>query len=425
MADRSGMAGLSEPDEARARRPLLAVAALVGLVLLGLVAWLAVSGPPTPKGVTVAVAPAPEPPKPALPVPVEPAAPQPVASQPAAPQPVAPQPAAASATAQTGAQPSTGALPGFNEGRALLPAPDRDLIEKGKDGFLPIIGRDGRQSWQVYARPFDLADKRPRVALVISELGPSPTAIDTAINHLPAGVSLAFVPYRRGLGEWINLAREAGHEVLLDLPMEPTTYPNDDPGPEALLTALDPPANLERLNWVMSQATGYVGFVGLMGSRFSTSHDDMLPVLTTLQKRGLLYVDNRSSPQTVVPDIAGEIGLAAGSANRQLDSPADLSRPAIDKKLSELEDIAKRNGSALGITHPYPIVMERIGVWAQSVEDRGVVLAPVTAIIDRSKMPPPSPPKGMEVAPAKPTPPAPAGTAPATPPPAAPPKPTL
>ena len=409
MADRSGMTALPEPDEARARRPLLAGAALVGLVLLGLVAWLALSGPPTPTGVTVAVAPAPEPPKPAAPVRV---------------QPAAPQPAAPSTTAETGAQPSTGTLPGFNEGRALLPAPDRDLIEKGKDGFLPIIGRDGRQSWQVYARPFDLADKRPRVALVVSELGPSPTSIDTAINHLPAAVSLAFVPYRRGLGNWIEQARNAGHEVLLDLPMEPTTYPNDDPGPEALLTALDPPANLERLNWVMSQATGYVGFVALMGSRFSTSHDDMLPILTSLQKRGLLYVDNRSSPQTVVPDIATEIGLAASSANRQLDSPADLSRPVIDKKLSELEDIAKHNGSALGITHPYPIVMERIGVWAQSVEDRGVVLAPVSAIIDRSKMQPAAP-KPAEAPPAKPTTPAPAGTAPAAPPPAAPPKPTL
>jgi polysaccharide deacetylase 2 family uncharacterized protein YibQ len=403
------MTALPEPDEARARRPLLAGAALVGLVLLGLVAWLALSGPPTPTGVTVAVAPAPEPPKPAAPVRV---------------QPAAPQPAAPSATAETGAQPSTGTLPGFNEGRALLPAPDRDLIEKGKDGFLPIIGRDGRQSWQVYARPFDLADKRPRVALVVSELGPSPTSIDTAINHLPAAVSLAFVPYRRGLGNWIEQARNAGHEVLLDLPMEPTTYPNDDPGPEALLTALDPPANLERLNWVMSQATGYVGFVALMGSRFSTSHDDMLPILTSLQKRGLLYVDNRSSPQTVVPDIATEIGLAASSANRQLDSPADLSRPVIDKKLSELEDIAKHNGSALGITHPYPIVMERIGVWAQSMEDRGVVLAPVSAIIDRSKMQPAAP-KPAEAPPAKPTTPAPAGTAPAAPPPAAPPKPTL
>jgi hypothetical protein len=361
----------------RANRPLLIAAAAVALFLLGLLAWLTLSGPPArDAGVTVPLG----------------------ISTPSTDAPQAPAAAADNGSMQqAGAQPLR-PLPDFN-GRALLPAPDGDLIEKAANGFLPIIGRDGRQPWQVYARPFDLGDKRPRIALVINTLGPSPTAIDTAINHLPAGVTLGFVPYRRGLGEWINLARASGHEVLLNLPMEPANYPADDPGPEALLTALDPPTNLERLNWVMSQATGYVGLVGLMGSRFSTSHDDMLPILKSLRQRGLLYVDNRSSPQSVVPDIAGEIGLAATFANRQIDT--ELERTAIDKKLAELEDIAKRNGSALGIAHPYPIVMERVAVWAQTVEDRGTVLAPVSAVIDRSKAPPASPPPA-DAAPAKP-----------------------
>src|SRR5580658_5171119 len=375
MARRRGMTALPEPTPLRAYLPLLVAASLVGSAVAGLLLWLWLSGPPARPGVSVAIAPPPKPaPAPAPPeasVPVPP--PAPVTAQPTAP------------------------LPGFNEGRALLPAPDPDLIEKGPNGFLPIIGRDGRQPWQAYARPFDLADKRPRMAVVISELGPSPTAIDTAINHLPAGVSLAFVPYRPRLGEWINLARAAGHEVLLDLPMEPADYPSNDPGPEALLTALDPPANLDRLNWVLSQATGYVGLIGLMGSRFSTSHDDMLPILGALQRRGLLYVDNRAAQQTVVPDIAGEIGLTTASANEQLD--LEPVRVAIDKRLSDLEDLARRNGTALGVAHPYPVVMERVAVWAQTLEDRGVVLAPVSAIVERGKK---APAKPAEVVPAKP-----------------------
>ncbi|MEI9986725.1 MAG: divergent polysaccharide deacetylase family protein [Aliidongia sp.] len=268
------------------------------------------SGPPRQNGVTVAVA-----------LPPTAASPAPAETQP----PVAPAGASPDAMVQETAPQPTGKLPDFNGG-ALLPAPDGDLIEKGPNGYLPVIGRDGRQPWQVYARPFDLADKRPRVAIVIYDLGPSATMIDTAINHLPGGVSLGFVPYRARLGEWINLARSAGHEVLLNLPMEPANYPTDDPGPEALLTALDPPANLERLNWVMSQATGYVGVIALMGSRFSTSHDDMLPILTALQHRGLLYVDNRASPQSVVPDIAGDIGLAVTFSNRQLDTEQTVPR---------------------------------------------------------------------------------------------------
>jgi uncharacterized protein len=314
------------------------------------------------------------------------------------PLPTAPAPSEATIRGTPGeqriaAQPA-GAPPGFNEGRALLPAPDQNLIEKGQNGFLPVIGHDGRQAWQAYARPFDLTDKRPRIAIAISELGPSPTAIDTAINHLPAEVSLAFVPYRPHLGEWISLARAAGHEVLLNLPMEPADYPTNDPGPEALLTALDPPANLERLNWVMSQATGYVGLVGLMGSRFATSHEDMVPILTALQHRGLLYVDNRATPQSVVGDIAHDIGLAVTTANQQLDT--DPVRTSIDKKLSDLEDTARSGGAALGITHPYPVVMERIAVWAQSLGDRGIALAPVSAVIDRSQAAA-KPPSGTDV----------------------------
>jgi polysaccharide deacetylase 2 family uncharacterized protein YibQ len=359
MAERQGMRAAAQPSGERARRQLqIAVAAVASILVMGIL-LLAIIGPPALNGVRVAVT--------AL--------------------PASPAPAEATIRAEPGeqriaAQPST-ALPGFNEGRALLPAPDQDLIEKGPNGYLPVIGRDGRQAWQAYARPFDLTDKRPRIAIAISELGPSPTAIDTAINHLPAEVSLAFVPYRPHLGEWISLARAAGHEVLLNLPMEPADYPTNDPGPEALLTALDPPANLERMNWVMSQAAGYVGLVGLMGSRFATSHEDMLPILTALQRRGLLYVDNRATPQSVVADIAHDIGLAVTTANQQLDT--DPVRTAIDKKLSDLEDTARSSGVALGITHPYPVVMERIAVWAQSLSDRGIALAPVSAVIDRSQ----------------------------------------
>src|SRR6185312_4528635 len=121
---------------------------------------------------------------------------------------------------------------GFKQGGgALPPAPDSGLIEKGGAGFLPIIGRDGRQPWQVYARPFDLADKRPRIAIVISNLAGSATETDAAIHSLPPAVTLSFMPYRKRLGEWISLARAAGHEVLLDLPMEPPDALNHDPGP--------------------------------------------------------------------------------------------------------------------------------------------------------------------------------------------------
>jgi polysaccharide deacetylase 2 family uncharacterized protein YibQ len=151
---------------------------------------------------------------------------------------------------------------------------------------------------------------------------------------------------------------------------------------------------------MMAQATGYVGFIGLMGSQYSTFREDMQPILTEIGKRGLFYVDNRSSPQTSVPAIALDIKLPIASMNRLID--ADPSRPSIDHKLSDLEDIARRNGVALGVGRPDPVTLERVSVWAETLAQRGVALAPVSAIVGPPKTeiepipvslaPPPPPP---------------------------------
>jgi polysaccharide deacetylase 2 family uncharacterized protein YibQ len=196
-------------------------------------------------------------------------------------------------------------------------------------------------------------------------------------------VTLAFHPYARKLGEWINLSRAAGHEVMLTLPMEPTDYPRNDAGPNGLLTALEPAKNMERLNWVLSQGTGYVGLVGYEGSRFTAAHDDMMPILDALKRRGLLYVDNRETAQTAIPALAADMKLPFASSNRGIDR--DATRAGVDKRLADLEDIARRNGAAIGIGSPFPVTFERVALWAQGLEDRGLVLAPVSAVIGRTK----------------------------------------
>lgn len=411
MAQRPMLSDESEDDAPRRMMPLAVAAGGVVLVLAGGALWLQLKGPLPDRGVAVVLPQAPgvvaEAPPPAPP-PDQPAeAPAPPAKEVAeaakptttpppaakgAPAPAAPPEAAPAVTAQSLLPPPTAQAaaappPGYTKGQALAAAPDNDLIERSPTGFLPVVGRDGRQPWQVYARPFDLNDKRPRVAVVISNLGISATQTDAAINHLPAGVTLAYQPYSRRLGEWINLSRAAGHEVMLTLPMEPVDYPRNDPGPNALLTALEPAKNMERFNWVLSQGTGYVGLVGYEGSRFTTAREDMQPVLDALKRRGLLYVDNRETAQTVVPALAADMKLPFASANRAIDR--DATRAGVDKRLAELEDIARRNGSAVGIASPFPVTFERVALWAQGLEDRGLVLAPVSAVMGRTKEQPP------------------------------------
>ncbi|HEV2548074.1 MAG TPA: divergent polysaccharide deacetylase family protein [Stellaceae bacterium] len=262
--------------------------------------------------------------------------------------------------------------------QALLPAPDPALLETTPKGPLPIISGDGRQSWRVYARPFDRADQRPRVALLITGLGPSGAATETSINDLPGAVTLSFDPYTRRLGEWIELARAAGHEVVLSLPMEPAEYPRFDPGPHTLLTSLSAKENLDRLDWVLSRVTGYVGITNMMGSRFTASEANLLPVFDELKKRGLMFIDGRPSEQSVAGSLAQSMGLPRVVSDQNLDDEA--TREVIDRHLAALEAQAKRNGSALGVGFAYPVTLERIALWTKTLEQKGLVLAPASAL---------------------------------------------
>ncbi len=326
------------------------------------------------------------PPPPEVPPPPEPpaSAPTPAPKPQAALTPAPPSAPAKRESGQGAAlpppPPASYRPPPLNTTGGLVPAPDPALVQSTPDGPLPMIAPDGRRAWQVYARPFDPQDKRPRIAILVSGLGRSSAATEAAIQGLPGGVSLAFSPYADDLDHWMRLARAAGHEVLLNLPMEPENYPDIDPGPKTLLTSLPAQQNLARLDWALSRVTGYVGVADYLGARFTASRRDVTPVLEAIQRRGLIFVDSRMTAHSLAPEIAQAIGLPWTAGTRFLDEP-QVSRDAIDAKLRELESAARIQHVALGIGSPYPVTLERIAAWAESLEDKGFTLAPVTAIV--------------------------------------------
>jgi uncharacterized protein len=233
--------------------------------------------------------------------------------------------------------------------------------------------------WRRNAQPFDAPAKLPRIAVVLTGLGMSSAATEAAIKQLPSAISLSFTPYSRRLNEWIALARVNGHEVLLDLPMEPTSYPDDDPGPQALLTALSERQNLARLDWALRRATGFVGVTAVMGSRFLASEEHLTPILKELKNRGMMFLDNRASEASLAGPLAQKLGLASAVNDRFLDR-AQASRVAIDDRLVQLERIARTEGFAVAIGQTYPVTIERLRAWAAEVETRGFVLAPLSSI---------------------------------------------
>jgi polysaccharide deacetylase 2 family uncharacterized protein YibQ len=233
--------------------------------------------------------------------------------------------------------------------------------------------------WERYRQPFNMDDKRPRIAVVLTGLGLSDSATKAAIEQLPAAVTLSFSPYARGLEQWIALARSRGHEVMLDLPMEPATFPNEDPGPQALLTSLAPQQNLDRLDWVLGRGSAYVGVAGSMGSRFTASRETVEPILREVKERGLLFLDRRTTEESLVPAIAEEIGLPHAVNDRAVDE-RQASRVAIDARLAQIERIALADGEAVAMAQPYPVSIERIAEWAGELTARGFAMAPISAV---------------------------------------------
>ncbi|MES2034526.1 MAG: divergent polysaccharide deacetylase family protein [Pseudomonadota bacterium] len=263
-----------------------------------------------------------------------------------------------------------GARAAGGAGDPLPVAPFAALTEPGPGGApLPVIGADGRTPAEAYARPF-VSNGKPKVALVVGGLGLNAGLTRRAIETLPPEVTLSFAPYAEGLQGWIDMARAAGHEVLLEAPMEPTDYPANDPGPMTLLAASRPEETTRKLEWLLSRATGYYGLTNYLGSRFMVTPTAMNTFTNALHQRGLAFVDDGSAGRG-----GGPLRL---SADRVVDE--DLSAEAINRQLILLEAAARARGQALGSGFAYPVTVDQAAVWAQGLADRGFQLAPASAL---------------------------------------------
>jgi polysaccharide deacetylase 2 family uncharacterized protein YibQ len=262
--------------------------------------------------------------------------------------------------------------------KALARAPIAGFVERTAAGDLPKIASDGRTPAQAYARPFHSASNSPRISLIVGGLGMTQKHTMAAINELPPEVTLSFVPYAPNLQDWINKARAAGHEVLLELPMEAYDYPNVDTGPLTLVTSAKPEENLRRLNVLLGKTTGYFGVTNYQGARFATDAAAASPVMKVLKERGLTFIHDGAAARSALPQAATQTGLDFTVADRILDS--ELTADSIDRELLALEALAIQNGEAIGVGFAYPVTIEQFRQWAESLKAKGYQLAPASAV---------------------------------------------
>lgn len=268
----------------------------------------------------------------------------------------------------------------------MATAPAAGLVEDTPDGPLPRISFDGEKPWQVYARPFPEGDPRARIAIVIAELGMAGRVTSEVVERLPGEVTLAFQSHAERLETWVETARRDGHEVLLQVPMQPRDYGISDPGPRALLVVFDNVRNLQRLHTHLRSVSGYVGVTPFLGSAFLRDRRALLPVLEELRTRGVLFLDTGAGGRNPGPSRwASEIGTAWVRSNLIIDQ--DLARSVIDRQLQRLVEIARTEGAAVGIGRPNAVTIERIEQWIRALPGRDVTLAPVSAVVGRQGLP--------------------------------------
>lgn len=259
-------------------------------------------------------------------------------------------------------------------------APLAGFTEQSANGLLPIVASNGRTPAQAYARPATLQQGRPAIAVVIGGLGFNARVTTQAIDELPPEITLSFVPYAQNLQTWVDRARARGHEVMLELPMEPFDPDADDTGPQTLLASASAQQNTQRLDYLLSRTTGYFGVTNYQGARFATSTQASAPVVQALRRRGLVFISSGIGQRTALSVEAQRIGLANTAADRIIDARREAE--AIDDQLLNLEALALQNQTAIGAGFAYPVTTEQVGRWARDVSTRGYQLVPASAVLN-------------------------------------------
>ncbi len=266
----------------------------------------------------------------------------------------------------------------YGQDPRMATRPNEELVEETAFGQLPVVGADGLRPMEQYARPWS-GTRGVRIAIVVGGLGLSQTGSQKAIRELPPEVTLGFAASGNSLQRWMQEARRQGHEILLQIPLEPFGYPGTNPGPDTLLASDPAKINLDRLHRSMAKITNYTGIMNYLGGRFLAEQAALEPVMRDIGKRGLLFLDDGSSAQSLSGGIAKAISAPQGFADVLLDG--EVTEASVLRKLDELERIARRDGQAIGVASAFDESVAAISKWSREAGGRGIEIVGVSALV--------------------------------------------
>ena len=265
-------------------------------------------------------------------------------------------------------------LPKYTE---VEPGQSRPTLEEKPRARVQLAAAaSSAEAWRRNAVPFRDLNSRPLIAVVIDDVGLARPRSKRAWE-LPGPLTMSFLPYAKDLRGQAKAARARGHELMLHLPMEPNG--RNDPGPDALLVSLSDAGLSQRTTAALDSFEGFAGVNNHMGSRFTAFKPGMETVLRQLKGRGLMFLDSRTSAQSVGDQLAHEMGVPSIVRHVFLDDEEALD--AVRRKLAEAEAIARRQGFVVVIGHPHEVTLQALGEWLPGVQGKGLALAPATAVL--------------------------------------------
>ncbi|MEP6343427.1 MAG: divergent polysaccharide deacetylase family protein [Maricaulaceae bacterium] len=267
---------------------------------------------------------------------------------------------------------------GRDRATPLIKAPIQGLSRQSPYGPIPAKSETGDTAFLRYAKPFQTPVNAKTVAIIIGGLGLNSEITTRAILDLPEQITLSFAAHSPQLQVWIDQARENGHEVMIEIPMQ-AIGETPDASNRTLIVTDDIAKNTRNLDWLLSQGSGYFAVTNYNGDAFLSRSDIVAPMMSYLEDTGLGFIFDSSFPSVALPALATSAKLPFIEAEMILDdvNNRDLTRA----KLSELTDKARSGHRPIGTGFAYTSTIDAVTAWAATAADEGLVLVPASHLM--------------------------------------------
>ncbi|NEP77813.1 MAG: hypothetical protein F6K39_06300 [Okeania sp. SIO3B3] len=223
-------------------------------------------------------------------------------------------------------------------------------------------------------RTQNAAHANARISIVLDDLGDD-IGYARKLLKLDVPIVMAIWPYGRFAAKVARESANAGRQVIAHVPMEPMSYPRQNPGPGTLFADMDDDDLTAALVHNIQALPHIVGINNHMGSRVTASKRAMLAILTELKSRNLFFLDSVTTAKSQAVPAAKEVGITTFKRDVFLDNEQDVEK--ILSNLRRTEKIARKYGQAVAIGHPHPETLQALTQWVQE-RDTSIAVVPVS-----------------------------------------------